>query len=315
MQSTELHDTMKKLIGEPVDSDNTFTHKARMLQGWYRAFVLNLSQGTGPNEKDDRLLPNMIPKSGELQPKANFLNDVIHQVVMERVKKRDIGGTIEEYRLFHNMLSSQPLAFNLFAPLSVDAELATELLQKIYPDEVKQVKNIIIEYAPVPADEYLGDKTAFDVFIEYEAVSNKLCFVGVETKYTEPFSQKGYSNDRYEALSRLPDSPFSKPVEELKMFNQLWRNTLLAYSLLKHESRKYHNGHALLLYMKSDDQITKMLSGFESCLKQPNQSFKNLDISDFVDLLRGCNLDRSLSKWIEDFSLRYLRFDLVEKLV
>jgi len=315
MQSTELQNTIKKLIGDPVDSDNNFTHKARMLQGWYRAFVLNQPQGTGPNKTDDRFLPNMIPKSENPYPKANFLNGAIYEVVMERIKRKDIDGTIEEYRLFHNMLSSQPLAFNLFAPLSVNKKLATELLQKIYPDEVKQVKNIIIEYAPRPANEYLGDRTAFDVFIEYEDSSDKLSFVGIETKYTESFSQRVYANDHYRILSHLPNSPFSKSVEKLKEFNQLWRNTLLAYSMLKHENRSYNNGHVLLLYMKGDNQVKDMLPDFESCLKRPGQWFKHLDIGDFVGSIRGCNLDPSLSKWIEDFSLRYLRFDLVDRLM
>ena len=48
-----MNDKLLKTIGKPVESDrNAFIKTARMLQGWYRAFVLGLEQGCGPNVND-----------------------------------------------------------------------------------------------------------------------------------------------------------------------------------------------------------------------------------------------------------------------
>ncbi|MBF0258898.1 MAG: hypothetical protein HQK62_08690, partial [Desulfamplus sp.] len=80
----------KQLIGLPVKSDNSFTHKARMLQGWYRAFVLKIPQGYGPTKNSRRLLPNMIPCEEGILPQSNFLNKMIYDDVIRRIKRTDI---------------------------------------------------------------------------------------------------------------------------------------------------------------------------------------------------------------------------------
>jgi hypothetical protein len=53
------------------------------------------------------------------------------------------SGVIEPFRLLRNMLSSQPMCFNLFGPLVYDAALATRLL-RVFPKlgvaQVLQVK-------------------------------------------------------------------------------------------------------------------------------------------------------------------------------
>lgn len=303
----------KELIGAAVESDNRFTHQARMLQGWYRAFVLKIPQGIGPTKNSKRLLPNMIPyQPGEISH-YNFLTPSIYQYAMERLQRKDIGGTIEEFRLFHNMLSSQPMAFNLFAPLAQNLDLATMAFRSIYPD-IRRVTEIIIEYAPLPVNEYLGDKTAFDVFVAYRNESNQRGFIGIEMKYTETFSPTEYVTTRYQELTNSSSSPFSKGTDLLKKYNQLWRNTLLAYSMLVHPKSVYQQGHTLLIYMKEDEAVDQMLPGFRDCLKNPQSWIKAMDVREFIKVLQKLSLSQDEQKWIDDFTSRYLRFDLVKDL-
>jgi hypothetical protein len=51
------------------------------------------------------------------------------------------------------------------------------------------LRELIIEYAPEPTDEYkyLDDETSFDVYIEYicRGNENEKGIIGIETKYTE----------------------------------------------------------------------------------------------------------------------------------
>ena len=102
------------------------------------------------------------------------------------------------------MLASQPLCFNLFSPLRRDTALATTLLRKTFGDRIGKVSDVRIEYAPQPAQEYLGDRTAFDVFIEFTTPEEHAAFLGIEVKLTEPFSPGRYDNARYRELTRSP---------------------------------------------------------------------------------------------------------------
>jgi hypothetical protein len=53
---------------------------------------------------------------------------------------------------------------------------------------------------PPGAKELPDDHTAFDAFITYTTSTSAKGFLGVETKYTEPFSPKSFRPDHYEQL-------------------------------------------------------------------------------------------------------------------
>ena len=125
----------------------------------------------------------------------NFLTPDIFQLARQRAAAGT--GAVEEFRLMRNMLSSQPMAFNLFGKLALNHDLATELVRALWGAHVKRVTDVRFEWAPQPADEYLDDRTAFDVFIEYEGDGGHAGFIGIEVKLTEPFSQRSYDRPTY----------------------------------------------------------------------------------------------------------------------
>ena len=47
----------------------------------------------------------------------NFVNNFTFEYAKQRIAGKKRNETIDEYRLFNNLLSSQPMAFNLFCPL------------------------------------------------------------------------------------------------------------------------------------------------------------------------------------------------------
>ena len=101
------------------------------------------------------------------------------------------GGGVEPFRCRCNLLSSQPMAFNLFGPLVVDRALATGLVGSLLPGQVAEVDRIDIEWAPRPKGQYLNDGTSFDVLIEAtDSTDGNRVAVGIECKLTEPFSAK-----------------------------------------------------------------------------------------------------------------------------
>ena len=115
--------------------------------------------------------------------------------------------TIEEYRLFNNLLSSQPMAFNLFCPLiqlmhEGKEALVTQIVQAIFPTiAIGRVTEVGLEYLHTDIENYLGDKTAMDAIIRYHDPSGRPCFIAIETKYTDVLGENSASRtERQKAL-------------------------------------------------------------------------------------------------------------------
>ena len=162
-------------LGPQYGGDPPFAARMRLHQSWYRAHILQVPYGVGPTPKATSCYGNFLTaKDGAAG--RNFLTPEIAEVARERVRQR--RGTLEPYRLFHNMLSSQPMCFNLFGPLVQDHALAARLLDPLVPEIVAEVTRVAIEWAPEPAADYLGDRTAFDAFIEYRSTAGRLCALG-----------------------------------------------------------------------------------------------------------------------------------------
>ncbi len=177
----------------------------RRHQSWYRSVVLNLPYGTGPGPNSASFYGNMLTRiDGEAG--LNFLSSEIFQVVQNRIAQG--GGAIERFRLLHNMLSSQPMCFNLFGPLVIDHDLAKTLLETIVPESISEVIRVDIEWSPIPKTDYLNDHTAFDAFVEYRTTDRQLIGLGIETKLSEPFSQKEYDRPEYRRWMLDTDSPW-----------------------------------------------------------------------------------------------------------
>ena len=182
-------------IGPQAASDRKWlTRRMRLHQSWYRHEVLRVPYGNGPKRSSPTYYGNMLD-AGAAEQGKNFLTQGIYDLAKERLAAG--GGVVEPFRLLHNMLSSQPMCFNLFGELALDLELATVLARALWGDHVRKVTSVRFEWAPSPAAEYLNDKTAFDAVIEYEGSDGKLGFVGIETKLTEPFSEDFYDGDKY----------------------------------------------------------------------------------------------------------------------
>jgi hypothetical protein len=294
-------------VGPQYAKDDPFKARMRLHQSWYRAEVLKVPHGRGPKPDSTRKLGNM------LQPEAassgrNFLSQQIFEVVRRRV-----GPGVEEYRVLHDMLSSQPMCFNLFAPLVDDQDLATDLIRALWAPRVRRVTKVEIEWAPQPASEYLDDGTSFDTFIEYKLDTGGLGFLGIETKLTEPFSPGHYDKPTYRRWM-TPDAPWRDDAGAdvaRAAWNQLWRNHLLVWSMLRHPSSRYDEGRCIVVRHPEDARCGDVIAGYRRLLKDTRT-------------LEDCPLDRVVSTWrialgpstwLDAFELRYLSLDRSRHLV
>ena len=157
-----------------VKSDTIFSANARLLQNKWR-IRHNYKMGKYPPMKKD--YGNVLDSNLAKETKCNFLTEKIKILVEQEIEKSKISGALmDPIRMYCNLLSSQPLCFNIFGELKYNLIAATSLFKKLFPNIVDEIINIDFEYSPGRKnDKYLNDGTAFDVFIEY-LKDNKKCF-------------------------------------------------------------------------------------------------------------------------------------------
>ena len=129
---------------EAVDK-NDFQRRARILQAlWRRERGFPIGQLAGKPRGA------MLAMPWAKQTFANFLTDEVKQGVRDTLhgNKRQKGSLIRPDRMYANLLSSQPMAFNLFVPLQCDLDLATAVFSTMLPGRCGSVTKIEFEYSP-----------------------------------------------------------------------------------------------------------------------------------------------------------------------
>jgi len=186
------------------DKNNMHLVKSRMLQGVYR------------DKKDDSVYCNIVLKNGSFinfMQNADVENDAKKELEnIQNIHKR----STDKKRLFINLLSSQPLAFNIFLPLKWNKfELGNTVFKELFPFlNIKELIDIKMEY--VPNDEIkkiTRDDSCFDVFMKYKNNNDEIGGIGIEVKYTETFSQSNYYDiEKIKIRDKkiLPKRKFSK---------------------------------------------------------------------------------------------------------
>ncbi len=299
-------------IGPQYPRDNAFTRRMRFHQSWYRARVLQAPMGTGPKASNSTHYGNMLARQ-DGERGLNFLTPHIFAVAKRRLALKK--GTLEPFRLLCNLLSSQPMCFNLFGPLVDDAELATRLMQVLLPGEVQSVSKVFLEYAPEPAKDYLNDLTAFDTFVAYQRPDGQPGFVGIETKLTEAFSPKVYTSKEYRHWFEQPGAPW--PPDALPRLlesdvNQLWRDHLLAVAMKLAPKSRYTSGKLMLVYHPLDQECVTALQTYQTLLRPADDSFIAMPLDEMVRRWLAAVETPAQRQWLGEFSRRYLALEASE---
>ncbi len=299
---------------ELVDKSD-FQRKARILQSIWRE-----EQGFSCQEYTDAKGQKYLRGSRLKMPEAkdllsNFITDRIQQVVRTEVCNQTAskGKLFGKPRIFNNLLSSQPLCFNLFAELKLDIPLATDLVKELTSGRFCKVNSIEFEFSPGRRDtKYLGDRSAFDVFIDCETKRGGHGFIGIEVKYHENLiGQARTDGDRKENFryDQVADSMkcFSAGTrDELKSspLEQIWRDHLLAGVM--QDKDEYDDGLFVILYPRDNHHVRDAVAKYRYCLSD-DSSFTEWTLEDVYSQLKKY----STAGWIDLFFDRYLAFDKV----
>lgn len=313
MEYSNIH---KELLGPQSKSDSVFARKARLLQSYYRCDVLKSDFGYGPYTTSKSEYGNMLingEKTGE-----NFISSEIFEYASFRVRNKKKFETIDEYRLFNNMLSSQPMCFNLFYPIrelfEKDFATASRLLALSFPHlNIKRALSIELEYLPSPIDHYLNDRTAFDALVTYVDHSGKRNLLAIETKYVEKLG-KNISSDLSTQIEFAKESKIfsSEGMAGVRMgLPQLGRNFLLAQKVK--EVDRFDEAYAVVISPKENNSSMKEIEDFKKLLNDEYQKHLFfLSLEDFTEKIEK-NCTGNLKSWIHKFKTRYLGFELIKQ--
>lgn len=273
----------------------------RRLQSWYRAEVL----GARPGAYGSYAALGSYLDRDEVaaDPRLNFLTDEASAHAESRIAEvKHEGGSLDPVRLRHNMLSSMSLCFNLFGSMRARPEFLA-VFQKLFDAEATEITEIICEWAPQPAADFLGDRTAFDAVVFYETAAGPR-FCGIETKYTESFSVTEYDRPSYAAVTAA-SGWFFDPAGAMatlghRRSNQLWRNVLLAAALEGHDSRGA--GRVAVVALADDPGAAAAVAAVGAALEGQDR-LRSVSMEAIVD---AAARQPALAPWASDFRRRYL---------
>ncbi len=297
-----------------VDRNSPFSGRMRFHQSWYRRIVLNLDPGPNPHA-DGALYGNTFKAEDGWQGR-NFLTPEIYNHAKERFPQAP--NDRKPNYLYHNLLGSQAMCFNLFGSLKSN-NIATGLMRLMpgFPPDAT-VTEINFEYAP-PKEQHLNDKTSFDAFIQYERLGGNKGFLGVETKLTEPFTQDRIEFDDDYAQWMRRGEWWWKPDAEDKfpnmVFNQLWRNHLLVYAMLNQEAPEYSEGCCVVVYPQGDTDCSEALEQYRSLLLPSGEQTLLVWPLETIAEEWGSALEHNPvhNEWFNSFQTRYLQLEKSEE--
>ena len=316
--NTDIEHNITYDLGPQSPSDNPFTAKARMLQSLW-CVQNGLEMGIGPNKNSvDRRtgLPTYygnIIKDGESNGR-NFFYPETFEYAKWRVKTKLKDETIDEYRLFNNLMSSMPMAFNLFHPLMMlhaqNPAAVDKMMQHAFPDlPIYKIKEIGLEYIPTPIEHYTNDKSAMDAFISFYDKEGGEHIIAIETKYTDSLGTNKAKDITLKTQFAIESGLFTEEgIHQIKTnCIQIYRNFLLVEKF--RVVNRLKDSYSIILAPKDHPSTEKEINSLKKYLKNEyNYKLADYKLEDFVCALK-LNCPVEYMDWLEWFEDRYLRFE------
>uniref|UniRef100_UPI0037C7C17F PGN_0703 family putative restriction endonuclease n=1 Tax=Nocardioides terrisoli TaxID=3388267 RepID=UPI0037C7C17F len=204
-------------------------------------------------------------------------------------------GMIQMDRVRRNLLSSQPLCFNLFGYLAAHPEAALPWIRSLAPD-ADGVSSIRLEWAPATGT-FTG--SAFDAFIEYRT-GRGTGFLGIECKYAENLAKSQVKPAAEKFRTATADGGWHAGAAEAldKMgLRQFWYNTLLAQ--LVERAGEHTRGRSVVVALADDVTARSTVDTVAAELVDPEYLVFG-SIEEVVDSIEGHD------GWRDTFRRRYL---------
>jgi hypothetical protein len=210
-------------------------------------------------------------------------------------------------RLFDNMLSSQPMCFNLLGELALDVELATLVFRRLFPEQVDRVYEIRFEYSPGRRDpRYLTNRSAADALVIHTTPSGGRSFLAIETKYCEGMTASPgvWDASRYESVSTRAKAWKEGPPTAGRLL-QITLDHLLALSMLQAKDG-WESGLFMFVFPAPNLACANAARDYGATLSPVGaETFRAVTLEE-IHAAIGAS---SKQPWVNDFNRRYLDFN------
>ena len=308
MSKQDLVDAHCWFTADRADSPRmtAFKREARWRQHLWATRQLRITEfghhragGPGPGGHD---VPNgtKLPPSA-LETGANFLSDAILAAVEDRLRQPQPHQTLDTTRLRGDLLSSMPMAFNLFgeaaASGAVDARSALAATFGL-PAERAQRSSILFEWSPGRRDpDYTRDRTAFDVVLRLDLATGPPIVAGIETKYHEHCARELVPKSQTSAQRRSEQTDFLVGIAETSGvfragwkdailttgLRQIWRDHLLVLSMRQHPERWDTRSCYVLIYPARNISFCEVATSYQELLIDGDESFVSRTLEDVLE--------------------------------
>jgi hypothetical protein len=301
----------KHHVYEP--SDSRFRSAARLRQALLRE-TQGLPIGDYRTAKGTRRKLGSYINCQAAAKAANFISPEVARLVRREIAYREEGALIDEGRLWRNMLSSAPAAFNVIGPLKLDMRLANSVLRALCSDFVQRTTAILFEHSPArrhPA--FTHDRTAFDAIAKCTTREGHHGFVGIELKYSETMTEPpARLRQRYDDLSRssgLYKDPDDAALRENPL-QQFWRQHMLAAAMV--QNGLYSAGRFIVIAPAFNTQVADAVRQYRGHLSNEGPvSFDAVPLESVVAAIRRAGAVE-VAELLHD---RYCNFDPVDALI
>jgi hypothetical protein len=294
---------------EPIDTA-PFQRRARVLQSLWRS-ERGYPCGTHRAGAKSRPLGSRLPMPWARDELPNFLTERVRQVVRSEVldPARSKGKLFGKPRIFNDLLSSQPLCFNLFAELRSDLALASKLVSHCTAGRFSEVVAIEFEHAPAPIERYTGDRSAFDVMLDCRSACGAHGFLGIEVKYHENLAGAAASHKpRYDEVAAQMGCfrADSMPALRRQPLQQLWRDHMLTGAVRAVDA--FEDAQFVVLYPKDNEACRRAVEAYRGTLSD-SSSFGTWLLEDVLAFLMA----NTTSDWPALVFDRYCDFSKIDR--
>ena len=289
---------------EPTVDKHEYQWQLRLLQSGWR-----IENGLPARQDGPKTRGAELPVLYAERTLANYLTPTIRRVVRQEVldSTRSHGKLYGKPRIFNHLLSSQPLCFNLFAELRDDLKLASQTLADMSHGRLAQVTGIDFEYSPGRGDErYTGDRSAFDVYVQFRNVEGGRGFLAIEVKYHENLEpERNEYRPRYDEVAASMGCfriDALQPLRQAGPLQQMWRDHLLAGAHANVDA--FDDAIFVFLYPEANTACVGAVDAYHACLTD-HRTFQAWTLDALVRNL----MTRTDASWVRQFHKRYLDFD------
>ncbi len=236
-----------------------------------------------------RLVGSRLPLDYALETGANLINAAAREAARARTSVIEPHLSFDHQRLWADLLSSEALAFNLFADLAADHARADRAVHTWWPDVPGHVSDVRFAHSPGRLDpDWLNSLRAFDAAFVLDLDGGTQGIVAVDTKYHERSkSEIPKPRNRRRNLEVAEQSGVFKPgvAERLMERSELavmWLEHLLLLSMLRHPSGAWTRGRYVVVYPAGNSDIADECARYRDLLVDAS-TFSSMTLEGLLD--------------------------------